>query len=200
MCRIQEMIAQVLLRWIFTTTLKSNRIFLVNQSFKEIILSEHITFNLICISYFDVPGWWFDACGPSNLNGIYYQQGQNSNRFNGIKWYYWKGYGYSLKTTTMMIRPADFSGSLWTVALVHSTKLEAKCVWKTATDTQTKLKILKGARANVFTPWWKVCAFIRVIIWLEWLLAKRFAKHAAPWQRKKALDVKNINTERNLAS
>ncbi|XP_041865401.1 angiopoietin-2a [Melanotaenia boesemani] len=55
-------------------------------------------------------GWWFDACGPSNLNGIYYQHGQNSNRFNGIKWYYWKGSGYSLKSTTMMIRPADFSG------------------------------------------------------------------------------------------
>ncbi|XP_059928616.1 angiopoietin-2a [Gadus macrocephalus] len=53
-------------------------------------------------------GWWFDACGPSNLNGMYYQQGQNSNRFNGIKWYYWKGSGYSLKTTTMMIRPTDF--------------------------------------------------------------------------------------------
>ncbi|XP_063047101.1 angiopoietin-2a [Engraulis encrasicolus] len=53
-------------------------------------------------------GWWFDACGPSNLNGIYYQQGQNTNRFNGIKWYYWKGSGYSLKATTMMIRPADF--------------------------------------------------------------------------------------------
>ncbi|KAA8583864.1 hypothetical protein FQN60_015072 [Etheostoma spectabile] len=57
-------------------------------------------------------GWWFDACGPSNLNGMYYQQGQNSNRFNGIKWYYWKGSGYSLKSTTMMMRPADFSGSL----------------------------------------------------------------------------------------
>ncbi|XP_026044940.1 angiopoietin-2a [Astatotilapia calliptera] len=57
-------------------------------------------------------GWWFDACGPSNLNGMYYQKGQNANRFNGIKWYYWKGSGYSLKTTTMMIRPADFSGSL----------------------------------------------------------------------------------------
>ncbi|NP_001265754.1 angiopoietin-2a precursor [Danio rerio] len=53
-------------------------------------------------------GWWFDACGPSNLNGIYYQQGQNTNRFNGIKWYYWKGSAYSLKATTMMIRPANF--------------------------------------------------------------------------------------------
>ncbi|XP_012733467.2 angiopoietin-2a [Fundulus heteroclitus] len=57
-------------------------------------------------------GWWFDACGPSNLNGMYYQNGQNSNRFNGIKWYYWKGSGYSLKSTTMMIRPTDFSALL----------------------------------------------------------------------------------------
>ncbi|KAJ8417961.1 hypothetical protein AAFF_G00136700 [Aldrovandia affinis] len=53
-------------------------------------------------------GWWFDACGPSNLNGIYYQLGLNTNRFNGIKWYYWKGSGYSLKSTEMMMRPADF--------------------------------------------------------------------------------------------
>lgn len=45
-----------------------------------------------------------------------------------------------------------------------------------------------------------LCAFIHVLIWIKWLLAKRFAKQAAPWQRKKALDVKNINTERNLAS
>ncbi|XP_075412543.1 angiopoietin-2 isoform X2 [Tenrec ecaudatus] len=53
-------------------------------------------------------GWWFDACGPSNLNGMYYPQKQNTNKFNGIKWYYWKGSGYSLKGTAMMIRPADF--------------------------------------------------------------------------------------------
>ncbi|XP_007434022.1 angiopoietin-2 [Python bivittatus] len=53
-------------------------------------------------------GWWFDACGPSNLNGLYYPLRQNTNKFKGIKWYYWKGAGYSLKATTMMIRPSDF--------------------------------------------------------------------------------------------
>ncbi|XP_006895082.1 PREDICTED: angiopoietin-2-like isoform X2 [Elephantulus edwardii] len=53
-------------------------------------------------------GWWFDACGPSNLNGVYYPQTQNTNKFSGIKWYYWKGSGYSLRGTTMMIRPVDF--------------------------------------------------------------------------------------------
>ncbi|XP_043116255.1 angiopoietin-1-like isoform X2 [Puntigrus tetrazona] len=53
-------------------------------------------------------GWWFDACGPSNLNGIYYTSGQNSGKFDGIKWHYFKGPNYSLRATTMMIRPLDF--------------------------------------------------------------------------------------------
>lgn len=70
--------------------------------------------------YLIFAGWWFDACGPSNLNGVYYQQGQNTNRFNGIKWYYWKGSGYSLKATTIMIRPADF---WWTNGVSEAVKL-----------------------------------------------------------------------------
>uniref|UniRef100_A0A8C5MHS0 Angiopoietin-1 n=1 Tax=Leptobrachium leishanense TaxID=445787 RepID=A0A8C5MHS0_9ANUR len=53
-------------------------------------------------------GWWFDACGPSNLNGIFYNAGQNHGKLNGIKWHYFKGPSYSLRSTTMMIRPTDF--------------------------------------------------------------------------------------------
>ncbi|OCT77087.1 angiopoietin-1 [Xenopus laevis] len=53
-------------------------------------------------------GWWFDACGPSNLNGMYYTAGQNHGKLNGIKWHYFKGPSYSLRATTMMIRPMDF--------------------------------------------------------------------------------------------
>uniref|UniRef100_A0A8C8RAA5 Fibrinogen C-terminal domain-containing protein n=1 Tax=Pelusios castaneus TaxID=367368 RepID=A0A8C8RAA5_9SAUR len=53
-------------------------------------------------------GWWFDACGPSNLNGIYYPASSTTGRYNGMKWHYWKGPSHRLKTTTMMIRPADF--------------------------------------------------------------------------------------------
>ncbi|KAJ8395812.1 hypothetical protein AAFF_G00028590 [Aldrovandia affinis] len=53
-------------------------------------------------------GWWFDACGPSNLNGIYYGSGSSVVRYNGIKWYYWKGPGMIATMTTMMIRPVDF--------------------------------------------------------------------------------------------
>ncbi|XP_039550453.1 angiopoietin-1-like [Pimephales promelas] len=53
-------------------------------------------------------GWWFDACGPSNLNGVYYTSGQNSGKVDGIKWHYFKGPNYSLRATTMMIRPLNF--------------------------------------------------------------------------------------------
>lgn len=53
-------------------------------------------------------GWWFDACGPSNLNGMFYTAGQNHGKLNGIKWHYFKGPSYSLRSTTMMIRPLDF--------------------------------------------------------------------------------------------
>uniref|UniRef100_A0A8C9Y2Y8 Angiopoietin 2b n=1 Tax=Sander lucioperca TaxID=283035 RepID=A0A8C9Y2Y8_SANLU len=53
-------------------------------------------------------GWWFEACGPSNLNGIYYPSSSSVVRYNGIKWYYWKGPNLMATTTTMMVRPANF--------------------------------------------------------------------------------------------
>uniref|UniRef100_A0A8D2Q4R0 Fibrinogen C-terminal domain-containing protein n=1 Tax=Varanus komodoensis TaxID=61221 RepID=A0A8D2Q4R0_VARKO len=53
-------------------------------------------------------GWWFDACGPSNLNGIYYSPSPAVVRYNGMKWHYWKGPSHALKMTTMMIRPVAF--------------------------------------------------------------------------------------------
>uniref|UniRef100_A0A3Q4AC04 Fibrinogen C-terminal domain-containing protein n=1 Tax=Mola mola TaxID=94237 RepID=A0A3Q4AC04_MOLML len=53
-------------------------------------------------------GWWFEACGPSNLNGIYYPSSSSVVRYNGIKWYYWKGPNFMATMTTMMVRPANF--------------------------------------------------------------------------------------------
>ncbi|XP_069556443.1 angiopoietin-2b [Brachyistius frenatus] len=53
-------------------------------------------------------GWWFEACGPSNLNGIYYPASSTVVRYNGIKWYYWKGPNLMATMTTMMVRPANF--------------------------------------------------------------------------------------------
>ncbi|XP_053302738.1 angiopoietin-2b [Pleuronectes platessa] len=53
-------------------------------------------------------GWWFEACGPSNLNGMYYPASSSVVRYNGIKWYYWKGPNLMATMTTMMVRPANF--------------------------------------------------------------------------------------------
>ncbi|XP_037642160.1 angiopoietin-4 [Sebastes umbrosus] len=53
-------------------------------------------------------GWWFDACGFSNLNGIYYAVGHNIRKLNGIKWHHFRGPSYSLRSTSMMVRPYDF--------------------------------------------------------------------------------------------
>ncbi|XP_062395590.1 angiopoietin-1-like isoform X2 [Sardina pilchardus] len=64
-------------------------------------------------------GWWFDACGASNLNGVYYSKGQNMGKLNGIKWHYFKGPSYSLHKTTMMIRPLDFGDSVRGLKIGH---------------------------------------------------------------------------------
>ncbi|NXG59723.1 ANGP4 protein, partial [Hemiprocne comata] len=53
-------------------------------------------------------GWWFDACGLSNLNGIYYPARHNMRKLNGIRWHHFQGPSYSLKGTRMLIRPASF--------------------------------------------------------------------------------------------
>lgn len=51
------------------------------------------------------PGWWFDACGLSNLNGIYYPARHHVRKLNGIRWHYFQGPSYSLRATRMMVRP-----------------------------------------------------------------------------------------------
>ncbi|XP_025788482.1 LOW QUALITY PROTEIN: angiopoietin-4 [Puma concolor] len=50
-------------------------------------------------------GWWFDACGLSNLNGIYYAAHHHVRKLNGIRWHYFQGPSYSLRATRMMVRP-----------------------------------------------------------------------------------------------
>nr|XP_002747435.3 angiopoietin-4 [Callithrix jacchus] len=51
-------------------------------------------------------GWWFDACGLSNLNGIYYRAPNNKHKMDGIRWHYFKGPSYSLRASRLMIRPS----------------------------------------------------------------------------------------------
>jgi len=55
-------------------------------------------------------GWWFYSCFESNLNGDYFTNPLDNGYYRGIIWELWLG-DYSLKSSTMMIRPRDTDGS-----------------------------------------------------------------------------------------
>ncbi|XP_067454690.1 fibrinogen-like protein 1 [Thunnus thynnus] len=57
----------------------------------------------------DKGGWWFNKCHAAHLNGLYYPNGHyNGLTDDGIVWYTWRGWWYSLKTSIMKLRPINF--------------------------------------------------------------------------------------------
>jgi len=53
-------------------------------------------------------GWWWKSCGRG-LNGLYLTDPQDLTARQGVVWFRWKGWDYSLKRSQMMIRPKSLS-------------------------------------------------------------------------------------------
>ncbi|XP_039227449.1 angiopoietin-2 isoform X1 [Drosophila yakuba] len=49
-------------------------------------------------------GWWWKSCGRG-LNGLYLHDPQDLTARQGIVWFRWRGWDYTLKKSKMMIRP-----------------------------------------------------------------------------------------------
>ncbi|XP_060941667.1 fibrinogen-like protein 1 [Limanda limanda] len=61
-------------------------------------------------------GWWFSRCDSGNLNGHYYKGPSQAMAEDGVVWYTWHGWWYSIKSVVMMVRAADLKQSLPVIA------------------------------------------------------------------------------------
>lgn len=70
-------------------------------------------------------GWWYKSCHKSNLNGYQHERTYSASWAEGINWEHWRGIWYSLKRTSMMIRPA-----IWTVLSMNFDLDRGRCTNK----------------------------------------------------------------------
>ncbi|XP_068618525.1 angiopoietin-related protein 2 isoform X1 [Battus philenor] len=55
-------------------------------------------------------GWWWKSCGRG-LNGLYLHDPQDLTARQGIVWFRWRGWDYTLKRASMMIKPKGFTNT-----------------------------------------------------------------------------------------
>ncbi|XP_063701220.1 angiopoietin-2 [Culicoides brevitarsis] len=58
-------------------------------------------------------GWWWKSCGRG-LNGLYLHDPQDLTARQGIVWFRWRGWDYTLKRATMMIKPKGLQSTMFT--------------------------------------------------------------------------------------
>ncbi|XP_076829070.1 angiopoietin-related protein 1b [Brachyhypopomus gauderio] len=59
-------------------------------------------------AHFHKGGWWYNACGQTNLNGVWYSGGVYRSKFqDGVFWADYGGGFYSMKSVRMLIKPID---------------------------------------------------------------------------------------------
>ena len=68
---------------------------------------DHDTYVGNCAARFH-GAWWYRKCHYSNLNGRYYN-GSHASYADGVNWYHWKGYYYSIPLVSMKIQPVNLS-------------------------------------------------------------------------------------------
>lgn len=61
-------------------------------------------------------GWWWKSCGRG-LNGLYLNDPQDITARQGIVWFRWRGWDYTLKRASMMIKPKGLSTTTTTTTV-----------------------------------------------------------------------------------
>lgn len=132
-------------------------------------------------AHFHKGGWWYNACGQTNLNGVWYSGGVYRSKFqDGIFWAEYGGGFYSLKSVRMMIRPIDWGSTQDLTLISHESKLlecthnslqhlfiiTHLCLWGLTCIAQYSrhwyqqhYKSWKGVKGHVFIQTWTPMPF-----------------------------------------
>lgn len=126
---------------------------------KENALSHEANHCLIPVSgncaHFHKGGWWYNACGQSNLNGVWYTGGVYRSKFqDGIFWADYGGGFYSMKSVRMLIRPIDWEDKPgWSTA-----KLSLFLNWDcTCINRRLITNQWRSATIMTWTSSWTLC-------------------------------------------